>query len=231
MNLADFLRVREERRAKATPPFDKCLSCNRSKPMCYCHLVEGFESDPQFVILIHPIEHKRRVASGRMAHCCLKNSMLLRGADFSRNEKLDRLLADPSKHCVVLYPGLNSLNLSPLTFEERRRQLEPDKQLVLIVIDGTWGTANKMLASNEIISKLPRVCFSPRQPSNFRIRKQPKPQCVSTIEAIHECIELLSQGAATASAPRKHDNLLSVFQQVIDLHIELNPRMQAKELR
>lgn len=102
--------------------------------------------------------------------------------------------------------------------------------LAVIVIDGTWATARKMMRLSVNINRLPRVCFTPPTPSNFRIRKQPKVECYSTIEAIHHTIELMggcgggiapmaSDGDAWAA--RAHDILLDVFDQMINRQIEL----------
>jgi len=40
-----------------------------------------------------------------MAHLTIENSLLIPGTDFDENEEVNRLIADPENHCVVLYPG------------------------------------------------------------------------------------------------------------------------------
>ena len=59
---------------------------------CYCALIEPFDSVPRFVILTQPREAKHRFGTGRMAHRCLSNSLLLEGVDFSADERVDREL-------------------------------------------------------------------------------------------------------------------------------------------
>jgi len=222
MNLSEFLLKRRNWQLSQKQFHERCYTCRRSKPLCYCHLIKSFQSEPQFVILIHPVEFRRRVATGRMAHLCLNNSIMIDAASFGENTKLQGILNNPDHHCVVLYPGENSVNLSPLSVGERWELFPKDKKLVIIVIDGTWNTASGMMRSCEKLNNLPRVCFSPRQASRFRIRKQPKDFCLSTIEAIHECIDLLNVQASSA-----HDHLLEVFDRVIDWHIELNAKAKS----
>ena len=40
---------------------------------------------------------------------------------------------------------------------------------------------------------LPRVAFAPAEPSTYRIRKEPRPECVSTIEAIAHSLRALGE--------------------------------------
>jgi DTW domain-containing protein YfiP len=188
-----------------------CATCLQPHSNCYCAGIKKFDCKINFVILIHPIEVKRRIATGRMSHLCLENSHLLMGQDYSENRVINDILQDPQKQSVILYPGLNSLNLTEMTSGERSELFLPNKDLCVFVIDGTWNTARKMLRLSHNLHGLPRVSFVPSRPSNFQVRKQPREGCYSTIEAIHETIELLGPGRGYHVASRQHDNLLEVF--------------------
>jgi hypothetical protein len=61
----------------------------------------------------------------------------------------------------------------------------------LIVLDGTWANARKLLTANPALAALPRVSFQPQRPSDYGIRRQPAPFCVSTIEALAEVLAVL----------------------------------------
>src|SRR6185295_8602021 len=52
----------------------------------------------------------------------------------------------------------------------------------LVVIDGTWPQAKKLLKLNPALLQLPRVGLRPRRPSNYRIRSEPAEHCLSTLE-------------------------------------------------
>lgn len=119
-------------------------------------------------------------------------------------------------HSVILYPGPTSKNLTTMSDSEKETLFPKNKQLRIFVIDGTWATARKMTRQSENLKKLPRICFTPLNPSNFRVRKQPKVDCYSTIEAIHHTIELLGESQNFNVQERTHDKLLHVFDYMVE---------------
>lgn len=176
------------------------------------------------MILIHPVEVRRRIATGRMAHLCLEDSHLIEGEDFSDDALVNRLIADPENQPVLLYPGEDSVNLSRLTPAERSEPFSTDKKLVIFVLDGTWATARNMLRKSSNLRTLPKVCFSLNTESTFRVRKQPAPGCYSTIEAVHQIIELLApQPPDLSGGDRKHDVLLRVFDRMVEQQLQFIP--------
>lgn len=161
-----------------------------------------------------------------MSYLCLENAHLIRGQDYSENAEVNRLIDNPDYHAVILYPDPLATNISALTESERRSLFPSQKQLVIFVIDGTWGTASRTLLQSANLSRLPRICFSPLQPSNFRVRKQPRPGCYATIEAIHHTIELLGPSCGFNTQAGAHENLLDVFGFLVDQQVrmqEANP--------
>lgn len=117
---------------------------------------------------------------------------------------------------MMLYPGPQSANLSLMSADQKTSINPSEKKLTIFVIDGTWHTAKKMVNVSENLRQMPRICFTPDKPSAFRVRKQPRPECYSTIEAIHQTIDLLSP------QNRKHDHLLYVFNKMVARQIELS---------
>src|SRR5690606_33680456 len=61
---------------------------------------------------------------------------------------------------------------------------------LLVVPDGTWRKASKILYANPVLERLPRVTLGPGDPSRYRIRKASKPEAVATIEAIVRTLEV-----------------------------------------
>ena len=167
--------------------------------------------------MTQPREAKHRLGTGRMAHLCLRNSVLLEGVDFSKNETVNRELQSPIAFSVLLYPSKNSLNLSRQTTVERASLVPADRKLVVFVLDGTWKSVRKMIRLSDNLASLPAICFEPPSPSTYRIRRQPKSHCYSTLEAIHHVLDLFSPSGNEASRfYRPHENLLTVFNSVID---------------
>ena len=194
-----------------------CRRCRRPQSGCYCSLISPFESEPRFIILSQPREAKHRLGTGRMAHLCLANSSLFEGVDFSADKRVNREINDPANCPVLLYLSPASINLTRQLWSERPTLFPGNRKLVVFVLDGTWKSVRKMIRSSRNLARLPKICFDPPTPSAYRIRREPRPECYSTIEAIHQVIELFAFGTVSeAPSSRLHDTMLEVFRSVID---------------
>ncbi len=221
MDLKTYFLRREELLKSAPQVRTICMTCMQPNFCCYCEHVQKFDAKIKFVILIHPIEVKRRIATGRMSHLSLENSELIAGQDYTQNEKVNRILQNPKTQPFILYPGRQSLNISDMIQEPGKDTFFNSDQIpTLFVIDGTWATARKTMRLSENLKSVPRICFTPPGPSRFRVRKQPAENCYSTIEAIHHSIELLGPQANFDTKSREHDKLLFVFDKMVERQIE-----------
>jgi DTW domain-containing protein YfiP len=85
--------------------------------------------------------------------------------------------------------------------------------LLLIVPDGTWRKARKLLYLNPLLEALPRVTLWAVAPSRYRLRKAPEPGALSTLEAVVEALNVLEQ-------PARFDALLKPFEALIEGQIK-----------
>ncbi len=206
-----------------------CLRCRQPEFTCFCEHVQSFDPNITFLILMHPIEFKRRVATGRMSHLVLQNSILSIGEDFTQDASVNAILSNDDFQSYILYPGPRSTNLSQISSIDKQNQFHrPQKKLAIVVIDGTWNTSNKMLRLSKNLHHLQQICFTPSHPSRFRVRKQPAPECYSTIEAIHETIELIGDSQGFATQTREHDKLLYVFDKMVEQQLEFVEKSHSK---
>lgn len=199
---------------------ESCWTCHRAKSSCYCEFLKPFDPKAKFVILIHPIEWKRKIASGRMSHLMLQNSEFIKGEDYSQDDKVNSIISNKNNQCFVIYPSINSVNISNLNSTEKENIFEKNKTKVFFMIDGTWHTAQKTMHVSKNLNSLPTLSFIPPTQSNFRVRKQPKENFLSTIEAIHYTIELLGDSFGFATSTRIHDGLIDVFNKSNDKQYE-----------
>ena len=223
LSVVDVQKYLQQRQhlSEQEPQFrTRCMTCMQPSFSCYCEFVQPFDPQITFVILIHPIEVRRRIATGRMSHLCLKNSLLIRGQTFADDKRINKLIHDPQNYPVMLYPGVQSINLTTMTPSQRAQIFPQSQRLIVFVIDGTWTTAKKMVNQSPNLKALPRICFEPERPSNFRVRKQPHENCYSTIEAIHQTIELIGPTQNFSVESRTHDRLLTVFNAMVERQIE-----------
>jgi len=193
-----------------------CPACLFAKKVCYCSEIKRFDPKIKFVILIHQLEIERKIATGRLSHLILENSLLIRGHDYSQNEKVNELIEDKKNHCVVLFPGDLSVDVSALSLAEKQKQFPLNKELVIFVIDGTWATSRQTMRLSANLASLPRFTFTLSKLSNFRVRKQPRPEYCSTVEAIYECINLLGESRGFDIGSNVQENLLQVFNFVVE---------------
>jgi DTW domain-containing protein YfiP len=140
---------------------------------------------------------------------------------------VSEIISAKENHCVILYPGRHSVNLSTLTGRDRSKLIPVGKKLVIFVIDGTWNTSGRMIRSDRL-RDLPTISFNSNNLSRFRVRKQPAHECLSTIEAIHQTIDLLRTENGAGVPEREHDNLLTVFDQMVEFQLRFTePRQGA----
>jgi DTW domain-containing protein YfiP len=161
-----------------------CPRCRRPETVCYCPSLPSLPTRTRVVVLQHPRERRVGIGTGRMAHLSLPGSVLRVGIDFSGDDVLAAALAGPSP-AYVLYPRPGAVAPG---------DLPRDTAITLVVLDGTWSQARKLLHRNPILAGLPGIAFAPSAPSNYRIRRQPAPFCVSTIEALAETLAALEPG-------------------------------------
>jgi DTW domain-containing protein YfiP len=197
-------------------PRGLCLNCRQPIPTCFCKQIEAFDPAIKFAILIHGIEARKRLSTGRLSHLILSGSELIKGYNYTLNKRVNDLIADPEFFPTVLYPGALSRNLSRDSIEDRAKILPLGKKLLVFVIDGTWTTARKTIQRSQNLAKLPRITFDLPRPSRFRVRRQPGETCYATIEAIHETIELMGVACGFATETRQHDRLLERFDYMVE---------------
>jgi len=149
--------------------------------VCVCSHITILPTRTRVLLLQHPREQHVGIGTARLAHLALPRSSLRVGLDFADDPEVSAALAAAAP-AYVLFPGAAAVDVAALP---------RDAPLTLIVLDGTWWQARKLLRLNPRLAALPRVAFTPRQLSDYRIRRQPAEHCVSTIEALAETLSAL----------------------------------------
>ncbi len=177
----------------------RCARCMRPSGHCLCPLIPSLASRASVVILQHPSEAGHALNTARLAALGLVNAQLLIG------EVFDDLPVDDGLDDYLLFPGDQARPLEALR--------ERPESCRLIVPDGTWRKARKLLHLNPYLAGLPRVALPEGRVSRYRLRKAPRPGALSTLEAIVAALNALEGGA-------RFDALLSPFEALIDGQIE-----------
>jgi len=169
--------------------------------------MEPLAVSTKVVILQHPKEQRKKIGTGRMTHQFLPNSLLLVSWDFDEDPTLSRLLEDPGNQCFVLYPGPESRELSGPGDLVGQVPGVP----VVFVIDGTWACARKMIKWSTKLSGLRQVRLPPGAASEYGIRRQPRPECLSTIEAVHRLLQIVE----LEECRPKNEVMLKAFREMV----------------
>ncbi len=193
-----------------------CLNCRRRLLTCVCFLIHPFATNSRFIILMHPMEFKKeKVGTGRFSHLLLKNSEIIVDVSFDENSRFLELLQDPEYDSFLLYPGQDSVQLGT---DELKLKLI--KKAQFFVIDGTWPCAKKMVKLTKKLHPIPRVSFETNKVSEFHIKHQPLPGCLSTVESIHQVIKDLNRMGIESTDDRE-ESLLDVFRYTVNQQLSL----------
>lgn len=203
---------------KETNPFQfrgKCYQCNRPKSSCMCSYVHTIDTKTQFIILMHPKEHqKTKNGTGYLTHLSLTNSKVFKGIDFSEHKEINEIIKNKNNQCYILYPGKESLNISqndlPLN----------NKNLIIFIIDSTWACSRKILRKSRNLQHISQISFDNTELSEFKVKKQPKEYCLSTIESTKRVLELLKY-QNKESIPKSDINLfLNPFKKMVEYQLK-----------
>lgn len=144
--------------------------------------------------------------TARLARAGVAGAELHVGVRFDDHPRLRALAAAPHGDVALLYPAGDA----PTTVHEPPR--------TLVVVDGTWTTARKIVGRSRLLRALPRVSLRPAAPSAYRIRREPAAHCLSTVEAIVAALTML-EGDGARFAP-----LLAAFDRLVTTQLDCASR-------
>lgn len=209
-------------------PREVCPHCRRPSVVCYCAHLVPLPTRTRIVILQHPREARVPIGTARMAHLMLPHSQLVhprtwhsgghregqpegRGVFFGERPWATDLEAAPPEgegaappdSVALLFPGPGAADPA---------LLPPGAVKTLVVIDGTWAQARKVLKQNPALLRLRRVGITPTRPGNYRIRREPAAECLATIEALAQALGALEG----EGAPERFAGMLAAFTFMVD---------------
>jgi len=159
-------------------PRPVCERCRRPSSECFCAGLVPIPTRTRVLILQHPRERDVGIGTARLARLGLENAVLRTDLDFAGDPVVERVLAE--ENAYVLFPGEGAIDVATTRFPE---------PITLVVLDGTWWQARKLLKVNPALAALPRLAIAPPGPSVYgRIRREPADHCVATLEAIAQVL-------------------------------------------
>jgi len=181
----------------------RCLRCLRPQDLCYCAHLPTVATRTRLEVIQHPHERTHPFNTARLVKLCMPNAAVhVPTPGFTGTLELR---VDVPADAAVLFPHPGAADLRDLPEQQRPS--------TLVVLDGTWGHAKRVYRENAWLQRLRHVKLTPSAPSNYRIRREPKPEYVSTIEAIVEALRVVEPGNRDAEL------LLRAFDRMVDQQI------------
>lgn len=206
-----------------TAVIENCSRCKKPPNLCFCSEITPVQNERFVMILQHPQEPDKYLGTARLAQLGLKNSALLVGLSWPNLAKALQKAGyegEPIAHeWAVLYlgakiarpPGKMQPRIHAYVKYKNQMSLDTEGEMQalcdsvkgIIILDGTWSQAKALWWRNAWLSKLKRLAVTPRTHSLYgNLRKEPRRECLSTIESIAEVLEALREPTENSAALR-----------------------------
>lgn len=183
--------------------------------------VEPQANKIEVLILQHPQEPDKVLGTAPLCVRALKNAKLKVGLSWPSLTKALGREAMPSRWGVLYLGGsakAGKLEKEVNLLNKKMLPCTPQEMAALegiVVIDGTWSQAKAMWWRNAWFLKLQRVVLQPKQKSRYgNLRKEPRRECLSTIESVALSLRYLDKDPAIADAMEKaFERMLEVYRE------------------
>lgn len=193
--------------------FGRCPHCAKPRVICVCDRVEPIDTALRVVILQHPQEDDAVLGTAKLVAAALPKAEIRVGLSWgSLDHALGTKDADKARWAVLavakpvaeLPDAVKRQNVVVVdrnggVLDAQRYRLDG-----VLVLDGTWSQAKTLWWRNAWLLKLSRIVLTPREPSMYgRLRKEPRRDYVSTLEAIADVLPALGESEDVRSALRR----------------------------
>ncbi|PKN56978.1 MAG: DTW domain-containing protein [Deltaproteobacteria bacterium HGW-Deltaproteobacteria-14] len=184
-----------------------CYRCFKVAAACVCGDILQVANRTGVIVLQHPRERHHPFGTARFARLGLER-VELRECSPKHPASMARASALPPDTAFV-YPSPDARDVEDIPPSERPAHI--------VVVDGTWHHAHSILHAAPWLRALPCVRITPRHPSEYRVRREPRGECLSTIEAIVATLRALEPDTQGL------DGLLDAFRAMIDRQVAASP--------
>ena len=171
----------------------RCKHCWVQERFCFCADVPRVETRTRFLVVRHGRETWKTSNTARIALLALTRGRLL---PYSVPGEPFDAAALEAPNTWLLYPGASG----------PPADVPPPEQVV--VIDGSWSQARRMVHRLPQLRGLPRLSLPPPVPGTRRLRQPPHADGMSTLEAIAEAVALLEGEEKAAPLRALHQRMV-----------------------
>ncbi|WP_153445533.1 tRNA-uridine aminocarboxypropyltransferase [Vibrio algicola] len=146
----------------STPP-SACPHCGL-RYQCVCDQQPILSSPLNLALLTHPNELTRTTNTGKLLQCLPHCQCHIWDRVNPPAALLEQIKQQPT---YVVFPSEEAIEASTL----RTQSPHPNTSPLLIILDGTWQEANKMLNKSPWLKELPKITLQPKQASHYALRR------------------------------------------------------------
>lgn len=160
-------------------PVPRCVACGLHKPLCLCDFAAPLPLRTRVIVAMHGAERAKSSNTGRLLSLALTHCEV-RIRDLKEQAFLTNDIIDGHGDAWLLYPtdDAEEITYSP-------------KPVTLVVPDGNWRQARKVVRRELSLAGLRRVRLPPGPPSKYRLRDHPDVHRVCTMEAVARALGVL----------------------------------------
>ncbi len=168
----------------SSEPYDtRCYKCRMRESLCVCLAMPHFDLQTRVSVIMQSKEFSITTNTGHLIPKILKNSSLhFRGHWNKKPLQINDELSKSNYQPLVLFPAEDA---QVLTSDFVKQLTKPAH---LIVLDGNWRQASKMMKRVPELADLPKVILPNGGPSRYRLRISPRDDGVCTLEAISRAL-------------------------------------------
>ncbi len=189
-----------------------CPICRYPQTACLCGSIRPISPKTRLIVLQHPSEVEHQKNSVRVLSLVIPNTEVFVGESTADFAALQQQLALSVRPIYLVYPCERSRSADSLSLENSSSAAD----CVLLLIDGTWRKAFKILQLNPWLHQYPALHLPEGYGSRYRIRKASRSDSLSTLEAAAYMLSALD-------ADLDVQPLLAAFDAMVDMRIRAMP--------
>jgi len=181
-----------------TRKLPRCEACWLPISRCICDALSPFEVQTRLVLIVHHMERMKSSNTGRLVARMIPSTMARVHGDPSRAPRVEL----PEGRRLVLFPSQAAPVLT--------REMAAEGPVVLLVPDGTWQQAKRMVVRDPDAKRAEVVRLPDGQTTRFgALRRNTREGTSSTMEAIARALGILE-------GPEAEERLLSTFEKFLE---------------
>jgi len=198
----------------------RCPTCDKPTALCVCALLQPLPTATRVLILQHPQEPDEVLGTaplllGSLPAATLRVGLAWASLSDALDEQADNAAWGVLWRSQLPRPLSPDEDAAPYLALDRHGQPRSTPFTGIIALDGTWSQAKTLWWRNPWLLKLGRVMLRPAEASIYgRIRREPRREAVSTLEAVADA--LVGNGEDPALRPALRRAMRTLVQRARD---------------